>query len=237
MKKQFPRGLAQPQNGFHFALDSLLLASFVDPVQGRVADLGCGCGVIGFGLLLRGFSCRVLGIDRQKDMLAAAAANRTGLGFADRYDLLAADIRGVQRALRAGYFDAVVSNPPFRQSGRGKGSPVAGRNNARFEEHGGIDDFVRAAAWLLRSRGRFYCVFLAERCDHLLAAMRKRGILPKKVLPVVVKKERTARFVLVMGTKDGGQGMQLLSPLVLYDENGSLHPAVLRFCPFLSCNA
>ena len=42
MKKQFPRGLAQPQNGFHFALDSLLLASFVDPVQERMADLEIG---------------------------------------------------------------------------------------------------------------------------------------------------------------------------------------------------
>ncbi len=251
----FPRGLVQPEDGFHFAVDSLLLASFATYFLPKcssgkdlsekklpqnsvwIADLGCGCGVIGFALLLGGVSCRVLGIERQKEMLLAAWENRKMLGFANSFFVLGADLRCVRQILSAGYFDAVVSNPPFRELGRGKQSVFVSRSDARFETHGGIAEFVQAAAWLLRSRGHFFCVFLAERCDLLLTEMRQNAIIPKVILPVAAKPAEAAKFVLIMGVKDGGEGMELRSPLVLYEKNGELSSAALEFCSFLVCNA
>lgn len=255
VKMTFPRGLVQPENGFRFAVDSLLLASFATSFlpkcpsgeslsekilsqnSVRIADLGCGCGVIGFALLFSGVLCRVLGIERQKEMLSAARENRKILGFADSFSVLGADLRCVRRILPAGYFDAVVSNPPFRELGRGRQSAFAARSDARFETHGGIAEFVQAAAWLLRSRGRFFCVFLSERCDLLLTEMRKNAITPKVVLPVSAKSAESAKFVLIMGVKDGGEGMELRSPLVLYEKDGEFSSAALEFCSFLACNA
>jgi tRNA1Val (adenine37-N6)-methyltransferase len=142
--------------------------------------------------------------------------------------------------LRPERVDVVVCNPPYRETGRGRTSFRESRNRARFLVAATLEEFVGAAGHALKNRGRMYVVFLAEGLDRLFGAMQKNRIVPKRVLPVHGRMGDPARLVLVEGRKNGGQGMVMESPLLLYktgENENRLTPEALSFCPFLACNA
>ena len=239
----FPRGLVQPERGFRFSVDALLLACFARLKKNeQVVDLGTGCGVIGLGLLLRHepMNLRIVGLDRDPDMTRSARANVTAMGFEDRMSIVRGDVRDASGMLCPHRADVVVCNPPYRRTGRGRMCPESSRNQARFLVAAGLEDFVAGGAHVLKNRGRMYFVFLAEGLDLLFAAMHTSGIVPKRVMPVHGRIGDPAKLVLVEGRKNGGQGMVMESPLCLYaggKDRNRITPEASAFCPFLACNA
>jgi tRNA1(Val) A37 N6-methylase TrmN6 len=244
-RRAFPRGLAQPEGGFRFGTDALLLASFAAPVAGaRVLDLGTGCGPAGLGLLLArsDAATRVRGIDRDPDMVAAATENARRLGLAGQFAASLRDARDLRQdaTIAAESCDLVLANPPYRHpaSGRRPGHP--GRDGARFETDGGLADFAAAAAYALASRGALACVYLAERLAHAVAALSAHRLEIKRLLPVAPRRDAPARQVLLLARKNSRPGLLLDAPLALYEGTGPdarLSRAALDFCPFLACNA
>jgi tRNA1Val (adenine37-N6)-methyltransferase len=240
-RELFPRGLSQPEAGFRFSMDALLLAAFAgrEQVRGRVLDLGTGCGVVGLGLALDHPDFFGIGLDLNPDMLRHARENARRLGFAERFALLQADACGPWGCAPES-MDLVLSNPPYRDPGRGRICPNEARTLARFEYRAGLADFVRAAAYLLRNRKSCVFIHLAERVDELLDLLRASRLQPKEVLFVHRRQDATARLVLVRSLKNGGPGLTVLPPLVLHEGRGGetrLSAAALSFCPRLACNA
>lgn len=240
-REYFPRGLEQPEAGFRFSMDALLLASFPDISGVRaVADLGCGCGVVGLGLQLRRADAppAVTGIDLDPGMIACARANAARLGLADRYTAVDADVAAVRGAdaLRPESADLVVCNPPYRDPASGRRSPDPGRDAARFEASAPIAAFVAAAAYLLQNRKRACFIGLAERVDALLADCAASRLAPKRLRFVHSRPHDPARLVLAECVKNGGPGLTVEPPLVLYGSGGRLSADALRDCPFLECN-
>lgn len=76
--------------------------------SGRVVDVGTGSGCIALSLAREGGFSQVVGVELSHAALALAAENRALAGA--RIDLLEADLC---TSLRAGTFDALVSNPPY----------------------------------------------------------------------------------------------------------------------------
>jgi release factor glutamine methyltransferase len=76
--------------------------------SGRVADIGTGSGCIALSLALEGAFTEVVAVDRSDEALALARQNRDLVGA--RVDLVQGDLC---EPLRAGAFDALVSNPPY----------------------------------------------------------------------------------------------------------------------------
>lgn len=232
----FPRGLDQPSAGYRFSLDSLLLASFARGSGPRVLDIGCGCGVIGLAMLLDDPGLEVTGLDAEPEMIACAGSNTEKLGFDANFTAILGDVREVRknRPFEPETFDAAVCNPPYRDPETGR-TPQGGRLAARFEERAEIDDFVRAAAFGLKNKGRFFAVFLPQRLAALFAAMSKAGLEPKRLRPVYGKAGEPAKIILVEARKNGGPGLIMEPPLVLY-EGGKLTGAALGYCPRMGCN-
>ena len=241
----FPRGLSQPGAGFRFSMDALLLASFVG-LGGvrRVADLGCGCGVVGFGVLLRdeALGARVVGVDLNPEMVSCARENVVRLGFEGRVEIVEGDVGDVRAGtgLRAESFDLVVCNPPYRVPGTGRRPPDAGRDAARFEGGASVGAFVGAASLLLKNRKRAAFIGLPERLPELVADMGAKRLAPKRLLLVHSRADEPARLALVEAVKNGGAGLVVEAPLVLYEGAGDetrLSARALEVCPFLACNA
>jgi tRNA1Val (adenine37-N6)-methyltransferase len=238
----FPRGLMQPENGFRFAVDALLLACYARPRKNEcVLDLGTGCGVVGLGLLLRhgSLNIRIVGLDRDENMACSARANVRAMGFEDRMGIVRGDVCDASRMLLPERTDVVVCNPPYRETGRGRICLSESRNQARFLVAAALEEFVAAAGHALKNRGRMYVVFLAEGLDRLFAAMQQGRIRPKRVLPVHGRMDDPARLVLVEGRKNGGQGLVMESPLFLHgsgENRDRITREALAFCPFLACN-
>ena len=61
--------LIQSPSGVKASVDSILLARFIRPSPGwRVADLGCGNGLVGLLLAKENPHCRLLGIEIQSEL-------------------------------------------------------------------------------------------------------------------------------------------------------------------------
>ncbi len=252
----FPRGLTQPDGAFRFSVDALLLACFAKEVRGgpepMVADLGAGCGAVGLALALLREDVRLTGVEIDPSLVAAANENAEKLGLADRVhavetnvsDLRAgvSDAAGVSPGLAPESMHAVVSNPPYREQGRGRRPAGEVREGALSETRGSLENFIVAAAYLLKNRGQAFFVFAADGAARLFAHMAAHRLEPKRLRAVHSYADKPARLVLVEARKNGGPELLWEPPLVMYQSpsvggRGRLTADARSFCPFMICNA
>ncbi len=241
----FPRGLVQPEGGFRFGADTLLLSAFAHrQLKPRAAlcglDLGCGCGAASFGLLVlpgrEGLD--ITGIDVNPAMTDAARQNALALGLADRFRAWTgdADDCSTHDFPIQGPAHFALCNPPFRIPETGRACPNQAKQLARFEGPGGFAVFARCAARRLRRGGSFFLVHLAERLPELFQHLTQAGLHPRRLLPVQGRSGGPIRIALAQAVSGQGRTLVLEPPLVLYDEAHRLTPEAERFCPHLGAN-
>lgn len=237
-RDRFPRGMVQPEEGYRFSLDSLLLACFARPGRRHTGvDLGCGCGVVGLALLLRQPDLHVTGVDIESSAVEAARENGRALHFPDRFDAVQGDVAEWRPDK---VVDFVVANPPYRAPGSGRTSQGEARRTARFEARGDFTGFARCAAIALKTRGKFTFVHLPERLAEVMAGLGAAGLEPKRLRMVHGRDDETASMVLMETVKAGGAGLKVEPPLILHQGRGQetrLTDQALDFCPFLACNS
>ncbi len=219
----FPRGLLQPPGSFRFSIDALLLAHFAAGKTNRPQrglDLGCGCGVIGFGVMLLKPEIKFCGVDINPALLEAAEENAVTLGLKSRYRTISADLRqpATLDGLAWGCFDLVTANPPFRKPGSGRLPPEEMQAAALFETESSLDDFVFAAARALKNGGRFCCIYAAERLADLCAALDRHKLAAKRIQPVHGTLEQGARLILLEARRQARPGLKWEAPLYLQGE-------------------
>ncbi|MEX0851772.1 MAG: methyltransferase [Bauldia sp.] len=220
----------QPLAGHHRAgLEAVLLAAALESsFSGSVIDLGAGVGVAGLGVAARCARASVVLVERDPVAVACARAalslplNRR---FADRVSVVAADIAasavvragaGVGRAGAA----VVIGHPPFREARANSSSPHPARAAAHVLADGGLEPWVKAAASLLKPRGRLIVIFDASGLDQLVLACRGRfGAFD--LLPIQPRPELPASRLLVSAVKGSRAGPRLLPPLVLHGPTGN----------------
>lgn len=209
----------QKRNGFRFGTDTFLLADFVKIKGGEyVADLGCGCGVIGILLLKKYKNIKVLALDVLEENVALTLENAKLNGVEDRIEVVYANVRDVKEILKGGSFDVVVTNPPFIEKGRGDVSLNFHRAVARQEILGGLEDFVEGGSFLLKNRGRFYMVLPVGRLWGGSLAMKMANIEPKRLRFIHPDFKSPANLFLVEGIKGGREGLEVEPPLVVYED-------------------
>jgi len=191
-----------------------LLADAVEIKAGQtIAELGSGVGALALTLAAR-MPVQVVGFEVQSHLIEAARRNALrnarSLRGRVRFELL--DIRRLGGTAWEGRFDHVVANPPFYRKGQGRCPPKSERAIARHEIETRLEDFVRAAAILLRSRGRFHCIFRPERLEELLALAGRHRCPIKIVRPIYTRKGGNAEWIIVTGVKGGRQGLVITAP-------------------------
>jgi tRNA1Val (adenine37-N6)-methyltransferase len=213
--------ILQAKSGYRFSLDPVLLCTFISSVKNsRVVDLGTGNGVIPLLLSSRNEANLLIGVEIQLQMVERARRSVELNGLDGFVQIVNADIRELHEVMCAGSCDVVTANPPYRGKSSGRNAANGERCIARHELYGGLRDFLRAAAFLLNSGGRFYMVYLAERLPELLAEMRCFKIEPKRLRLVHSRIDEPARIVLVEGRKNGNPGMRVEPSLVVYKGKG-----------------
>ncbi|NDV18178.1 methyltransferase [Pseudodesulfovibrio sp. JC047] len=236
-RDQFPRGLTQPDGGYRFSLDSLLLSCFATVGRRHTGiDLGCGCGVIGIGMALRQPGISITGVELNPDSLTAAQTNITNLHLHDKITVTPGDVATWRSESVVNF---VVANPPYRQLGTGRISQGQERETARFEARATFSAFARCAAIALKTRGKFIFVHLAERLPDLMHDVAEAGLVPKRMQLVHGRANETAKIVLMETMKAGGPGVTIEPPLILHEGTGPatrLTQEALNFCPYLACN-
>ncbi len=237
----FPRGLAQPEAGFRFSVDSLLLSVFVAPGENwKALDLGCGCGVVGLGLILANpeKGIQVTGVDNDPEMLECARINSRALSLEEKTSYKQLDVKSLEsQSLAPESFDLVLANPPYRDAASGRTPTHPRKKTSQFVTKNTEPDFFKAASFALKNKATAGLVYPASRLDQLLQGLNQFRLRPKTVLPVYGRAGKPASLVLVKARKNSGPELFMLPPLILYDEQNRLTQQAREFCPFLECNA
>lgn len=211
--------LLQPRRGPRTSVDALLLADFLAPGDGPVAELGLGNGAASLAALYLHKANSAWGIEIQRDLAALAERNarETGLPLTVK----TGDLRLREDLGEPGRFTRVIANPPFRRPDDGHRSPSSSRDAARREVFGGLLDFLDAALLLLAEGGRFTLIYPARRLAELTAELRSRRLEPKRMRLVHPSPERPAGLVLLEAVKGGGAELEIPPPLFTHGTDGA----------------
>ena len=218
----------QPEKGYRFSIDSVLLADFASPYCGRsVLDLGTGSGVV---LLLLARRCDILkkgvGVEIQRPLWESARRNIREHGFGDRLSAVLGDLRDAVPGLSPRSIDLVVANPPYRKIGEGRRNPDLGKEIARHEVACTLAVVFSAARKYLAPRGRYALVCPSPRLPEAFAQGAAAGIPPETVRFVHPHADDPANRVLVMGSRRKAPKLAVLPPLVVYSSRRRYHPEV-----------
>ena len=228
-----PLTLCQPETGYRFSLDPLILAAHIHPApKDRILDIGCGCGVLSLILAGRHPEVQVTGIEIQDTLAGMARKNAALNSLHDRVRILHRDVRTLTAEALPAPVDWVVSNPPYQKTATGRVNPDPGKALARHEISLDIDTLVNRARIFLRPGGRLCLIFPASRTPDLTAALDRAGFHTDWLRPVFFRFNAPPRRILAGAVKSGSGPARRLSPLYLYQPDGSpsqAHLALFRW--------
>ena len=215
----------QPRRGYRTAIDPVLLAAAVRVEAGEtVLDAGVGTGAAALCLAARAPGCRIVGLEREPELLELAAANVQANGLADRVELLAGDLLAPPEPLRQRAFDAVMTNPPYHAEGAATPPLDAARRAAHLGE-AEPGRWVAACLARLKPLGRLTLIQRADRLDAVLAALAGRAG-DVVVFPLWPSgKAAEAKRVIVAARKAARGPLRLARGLVLHGPDGRFTPA------------
>lgn len=224
--------IRQPERGYRFSIDSVLLAGFAAPFcRGKVLDLGTGCGVL--LLLLSRLAPDMVagtGVDLQEDLLDHARRNFRDNRLEGRLAAVNGDFRGILPGIVPGTFDLVVSNPPYGRAGHGRRNPDPGKETARHEVTCSLPELFAAASGLLSPDGRFAFILPYSRFPEVGPGAAKAG-LRLDLLRTVHPREGSPPSRVLCCAEHGETGTpRFLPPLVLHGDREKYCGEVERIC-------
>lgn len=220
----------QDSDAFQFSLDSMLLASFVtiSARTKRICDLCCGNAPIPLYLTLR-TKASITGVEIQQKSFDLAVQSICENHLEHQIQMLHANVIGISDEIGKNSFEVVTCNPPFFKMGSCHINPNDRKAIARHEITASLEDFIKEAATLLNTKGRFAIVHRPDRLVELLALFRFYHIEPKRLRFVYPKLGSQCNHILLEGIKDGSAGgLVVLPPLIVYHENDKWTDEVLK---------
>jgi tRNA1Val (adenine37-N6)-methyltransferase len=221
--------VAQPENGYRFSIDSVILAGFSNPPVGAtVVDLGTGCGIIPLILAHRALNLRLIGVELQPSLAAMASKNIKQNGLSDQISILCQDMSHLSKDTLGTTVDYVISNPPYYPVLSGRINPNPQKALARHELAVNLSKLVTIARKILHKGGRFILIYPSKRLTDVLLQMRKKGIEPKILHMIFSKQNESAKLVIIEGVRDGRPGIKEISSLIVYRLDGQYTPEMIQ---------
>ena len=222
------RGLVilQPQKGYRFNSDSVILANLVQAEKGEVVyDLGCGSGVMGL-LVAAKREASVTGLELQPAFADMAQRTLEINDYAERMRVVEGDMRRIADFLPAAEGDVVLLNPPYYKVGAGAVNPDESMAIARHEIAITIREALAATAYLLKEGGRAYVLFPTAREKEFDDALAAEGLsLAEKTYLTASRDKAPDRFI-ALAVKGAPRDEVITRTLVTRDTEGHMSKEV-----------
>ena len=113
--------IIQNKNGFCFGIDSVLLSDFAKNMRknSKVIDLGTGTGIINILLSGKTTAKELVGVEVQEEVADMAKRSVKLNGVEGKIEILNKNILDLKNIYNKGYFDVVVTNPPYKKINTG----------------------------------------------------------------------------------------------------------------------
>lgn len=198
-----------------FNTDTVLLSNYIKIPKNtkNILDVGTGSGVIMFYLANK-TSANIYGIEIQENRYLQAKENIELNNYQDRLTAIHGDLKEYQTDI---LFDLIVTNPPFFKVTENL-SKDQEELIARHEVELNLEDLIKNISRLLKYRGHFYMIHRPDRLTEIIEYSSKYNIEIKDVKFIHPNINKEANHVLVHGIKNGGRGLIVEKPLILYKE-------------------
>lgn len=195
---------------------TVLLAWYVSTVRGvkRIAELGAGSGAVSIKLARENQNKEITAFEIDKNLCEVAKINCVLNKIGDNISIVNLDITEVNERYSSGYFDMIVSNPPHYLHS-GLESPNEDRNKARRMNDSEVKRFIKASAYLLKTRGIFFFVLHPRDLLKWTRLMEETGMGIHRMRFVYGKSGSQAQLVLLQGRMASSSELVVEPPIIL----------------------
>ncbi|MCK5812104.1 MAG: tRNA1(Val) (adenine(37)-N6)-methyltransferase [Clostridiales bacterium] len=225
------KGLQLIQNPslFCFGMDAVLLASYAKIKKGvKVVDLGTGNGIIPVLLCGKYQPKQVVGIELQVKSASLANRNVTLNNLEKQISIIEGDVRDIKSFLKPQSAQIVICNPPYKKAKSGMINEQAEKAIAKHELNGALEDFIKAASYILNDNGQVHMINRPERLVDTVMLMRQYQIEPKKITFVLPYHDQKPNLFLITGRKHGKPFLSVEKNLVIREKNGEYTKELLE---------
>ncbi len=222
--------IIQNTKGFCFGIDSVLLSDFAKNIKknSTIVDLGTGTGIISILLSKKTEAKKIYGIELQEEVCDMASRSVLLNNLQDKIEIINKNIKNISDTLGINVSDVVVTNPPYKKYGTGLLNENDSKIISRHEKECTLEDVIKQSFKILKDKGLFYMVHRPDRLVDIIYLMRKYKIEPKEIRIVYSNIKSKAVLVLIKGIKNAGEELKVLSPLYIYNEDGTYTDEVLK---------
>ena len=222
--------IIQNTKGFCFGIDSVLLSDFAKNIKknSTIVDLGTGTGIISILLSKKTEAKKIYGIELQEEVCDMASRSVLLNNLQDKIEIINKNIKNISDTLGINVSDVVVTNPPYKKYGTGLLNEDDSKIISRHEKECTLEDVIKQSFKILNDKGLFYMVHRPDRLVDIIYLMRKYKIEQKEIRIVYSNIKSKAVLVLIKGIKNAGEELKVLSPLYIYNEDGTYTDEVLK---------
>jgi len=146
-----------------------------------ILDIGTGTGIIPLLVAGRTASGDIIGVEIDALSARYAKENAKRNGLACRIKIINKDFRELPDKSNKGFYDIIVSNPPYIKKGDGRKSADKRRMTARHEERGSLKELVNVSDYLLSRAGRLFLILPTSRYAELMDELESIGFKAVRV--------------------------------------------------------
>ncbi|MBU1535169.1 Sua5/YciO/YrdC/YwlC family protein [Myxococcota bacterium] len=209
----------QPEKGYRFSVDSILLAHFTLPlVQGmeRAADLGSGTGVLSMILSKRTNLKRIDAVEIMEEYHDAMNTAVKAQRLSHVIDPVCGDIGRSKHFLPGNCYDLVIVNPPYYKSGSGRISPRKSKATANSEAVAPLAVFLDESKRILRQGGLLTIIIPENRLQETLSLSEKLSLHLAYMQPIYPNSLKNANRLLLGLVKNRNPSLKILQPLHIF---------------------
>ncbi|MEE4165049.1 MAG: N-6 DNA methylase, partial [Desulfocapsaceae bacterium] len=173
----------------------------------------------------------VTGLEIQPDLVAIARKNIALNDYHHQFQVKEGEGADINTVFQPEMFSLVITNPPFYMNNSGRLNKNLEALTARHQQGNSLSEFVQAAAYCLKNRGRFVIIYPAGSLPSLFHELNGKKLAPKRARFIYSypQNKAEAKLVLVEALKNGGSGMRFEQPLYIYDhKNGPYTDEIVK---------
>ncbi len=210
--------IIQKKKGFKFGTDAVLLSDFAKDIYSEnTLDLCTGTGIVAFLLHGKTKTKKFYGIEIQEEIADMAKRSVILNELEDDISIICDDLKNAVKLFGKRKFDLITCNPPYIRSG--VTNETDSKTISRHEVMCSLEDIINVSSELIKTTGKLAMVHKPSRVAELLYLMKKYKIEPKRMRFVHKSEKEPPVLVLVEGHYGAKSDINVIKPLIMYDEN------------------